>query len=171
MAVLSLALLITAPYLVDLILAPRLTGFEGTLAFPCAATTAWYLWALVSPSGTWLNPAYTQYGNLPLLQVASVTGVWGITFLMAWLASVVNWAWERDFAWRSVRRGGLLYATVVSVVLLSGGAQLALFLPSGGTVPVAGVSPSEGMMTELDRQLSRTPERAVAQANRSPMRP
>ena len=51
------------------------------------------------------NPAYTQYGNLPLLQLLSVTGLWGIDFLMSWLASVVNWAWERGFAWPRVRGG------------------------------------------------------------------
>ncbi len=56
-------------------------------------TTIWYLNALLDPfSGTQGNPAYTQYSNLPLLQLLSVTGLWGIVFVMSWLASLVNWA-------------------------------------------------------------------------------
>ena len=77
------------PYLLDRVLARRLGGLLGTLVFPLAVTTVSYLLALVSSSsGTWGNPAYSQYGDLPLLQLMSVTGLWGIVFLMSWLASL-----------------------------------------------------------------------------------
>jgi apolipoprotein N-acyltransferase len=95
----------TLPYLIDRLLAPRLGGMLGILVFPLAVTTLWYLLALVVPFGTFGNPAYTQYGNLPLLQLLAVTGIWGINLLMGWFASVVNWAWERGFAWPRVRGG------------------------------------------------------------------
>jgi apolipoprotein N-acyltransferase len=78
------------PYLIDRLITPRLGGMPGTLVFPLAVTTVWYLSALVNPFGTIGNPAYTQYGNLPLMQLVSVTGLWGIVFLMSWLASLVN---------------------------------------------------------------------------------
>jgi apolipoprotein N-acyltransferase len=78
--------LITLPYLIDRLVAPRLGGLPGTLVFPLAVTTVWYLCALVNPFGTFGNPACTQYGELPLLQLLSVTGLWGIVFLMSWLA-------------------------------------------------------------------------------------
>jgi hypothetical protein len=35
---------------------------------------------------------------LPLLQLLSVTGLWGIVLLMSWFASLVSWAWELGFA-------------------------------------------------------------------------
>ena len=145
----------TLPYLIDRVLAPRLGGMLGTLVFPLAVTTVWYLNALLNPlSGTQVNPAYTQYGNLPLLQLLSVTGLWGINFLMSWLASLVNWAWERGFAWPRVRGGAALYGSLLALVLLFGGARLALFPAQGSTVRVAGISPSRAMLAATEKQLS-----------------
>ena len=127
------------PYLLDRVLARRLGGLLGTLVFPLAVTTVWYLSALIF-SGTWYNLAYTQYGDLPLLQLVSVTGLWGIDFLMSWLASLVNWAWEQGFVWSKVRPGLLLYGALLALVFLGGGARLAFFAPQGATVRVAGVT-------------------------------
>ncbi len=129
------------PYLLDRLLAQRLGGLLGTLVFPLAVTTMSYLGALANPyTGTFGNPAYSQYGDLPLMQLVSVTGLWGIVFLMSWLASVVNWAWEQGFAWSQVRWGLLLYSGLLALVFLGGGARLAFFAPQGATVRVAGVT-------------------------------
>jgi len=118
-------------------------------------TTMWYLNALLDPlNATWGNPAYTQYGNLPLLQLLSVTGLWGIVFVMSWLASLVNWAWERGFAWPRVRGGAALYGSILALVLLFGGARLALFPSRGSTVWVAGISPSPALQDAANKQLS-----------------
>src|SRR2546422_904492 len=76
--------LTTLPLLIDRVVAPRLGGMPGTLVFPLAMTTVWYLIALVNPLGTSGNPAYTQYGDLPLMQLVSVPGLWGIIFVMSW---------------------------------------------------------------------------------------
>ncbi|HEX6483302.1 MAG TPA: nitrilase-related carbon-nitrogen hydrolase [Ktedonobacteraceae bacterium] len=138
----GLGVLITLPYLIDRLFAPRLGGLPGTLVFPLAVTTVWYLSALVNPFGTMGNPAYTQYGDLPLLQLLSVTGLWGIVLVMSWLASLINWAWERGFAWSKVRPGLLLYGGLLALVFVGGGARLAFFTPQGPTVRVAGVTAS-----------------------------
>jgi apolipoprotein N-acyltransferase len=130
------------PYLIDRLITPRLGGMAGTLVFPLAVTTVFYLSALVNPFGTFGNPAYTQYGNLPLLQLLSVTGLWGIVFLISWLASVVNWAWEQGFAWSKVRPGLLLYSVLLGLVFVGGGARLAFFTPQGPTVRVVGITAS-----------------------------
>ena len=129
------------PYLLDRVLARRLGGLLGTLVFPLAVTAMTYLGALGnSYTGTMGNPAYTQYGDLPLIQLVSVTGLWGIVFLMSWLASVLNWAWEQGFAWPKVRPGLLLYGGLLALVFVGGGARLAFFAPQGATVRVAGVT-------------------------------
>ena len=31
------------------------------------------------------------------MQVASVTGMWGIPFMIGWFASLVNYVWESEF--------------------------------------------------------------------------
>jgi apolipoprotein N-acyltransferase len=147
-------LLHALPYLADRVLVPRLGSVVGTLVFPLTTTGWWYLFSLVSPWGTTLNPAHTQYGDLPLLQLLSVTGVWGLVFLMAWLASVVNWAWEGEFAWPRVRGLSLAYASLLAVVVVFGGARLAFFAPQASTIRVAGISPSPALVNVLQERLS-----------------
>jgi apolipoprotein N-acyltransferase len=140
------------PYLADRSLSPRLNGFVATLVFPVTFTGFEYLYSF-SPNGTLNSIANTQYGDLPLMQMVSVTGVWGITFLLTWFASVVNWAWERGFAWPRVRGGVLLYAGVLTVVLLGGGARLAFFPPDANLVRIAGISPSQTAVAAFNQQL------------------
>ena len=129
------------PYLFDRLIARRVSGLLGTLVFPLAVTAMSYLPALANPyTGTMGNPAYSQYGDLPLMQLASVTGLWGIVFVMSWFASLVNWAWEQGFVWSKVRSGLLLYGVLLALVFIGGGARLTFFAPHGTTVRVAGVT-------------------------------
>ncbi len=151
--VLFLALLTSLPYLADRLITPRLSGFTGTLVFPTAYITVEYLGSF-GPFGAFSSMANTQYGNLPLMQLAAVTGLYGITFLITWFATVVNWAWERGFAWAQVRGGVLLYAGILSAVLLAGGARLALFPPQATQVRVAGLSAPQAAVTTLNQKLS-----------------
>ena len=83
------------PFAVDRLLAPRLDGVSRTLVFPAAVTTAELLGTIGNPFGTAGSTAYSQYGSLPLLQLVSVTGIWGLTFLVSWLAPVVNQSGRR----------------------------------------------------------------------------
>ena len=150
--VLLLTLLATLPYLADRLITPRLHGFGTTLVFPLSFTTFEYL-SSFGPSGTFNSIANTQYGNLPLLQLVSVTGIWGITFLMTWFAAVANWAWERGFSWPRARDGVLTYAAVLSLALFGGGARLTLFPPRATTLRVAGLSASQTAVVALNQQL------------------
>ena len=133
-------LILIAPYALDRVASPRIGGFASTLILPAAWTVMEYVTAISSPYGSWGSVAYTQYGNLPLLQLLSVTGLWGVTFLVLWFAAVVNWAWERSFRWSSIRHGVLCQAVVMAVVLLLGGGRLASSARAEGTVRVAGVT-------------------------------
>ena len=126
------------PFIADRLLTHRIRGFLSTFVFPCAATGFDYLLSLL-PYGSWGSPAYTQYGNLPLMQLASVTGIYGITFLIAWFAATLNWAWERSFEWQSVRRGVLTYGIALAVVVSFGSVRL-MFEPHGPTVRVASLT-------------------------------
>ena len=49
-----------------------------------------YLNAITSPHSTWANLAYTQSDVLPLIQIASLTGVWGISFVLFLVVSAVG---------------------------------------------------------------------------------
>ena len=126
------------PFLADHLLAHRIRGFAASFVFPCVATGCDYLISLL-PYGSWGSPGYSQYGNLQLMQLASVTGIYGITFLIAWFASVVNWAWEKEFDWRRVRFGVLTCAAAIVLVVALGSARL-MSAPPGPTVRVASLT-------------------------------
>ncbi len=128
------------PFLADRLLVPRLRGFIATLAFPLAVTSMDYIGALTNPMGSIGAQAYGQYGNLALMQLLSITGMWGITFLVNWFAAVVNWAWERSFDWKEIRRGAAIYGGILLLVLLFGGARLAYAPQPTGTVRVHGLT-------------------------------
>jgi apolipoprotein N-acyltransferase len=127
------------PYVVDRLLVCRLTGFTASFVFPTTWAATEYLVSR-GPYGSWGSAAYSQYGNLPLLQLLSLTGLWGITFLIGWFAAVCNWLWEEGLDARSARRGAGLCLGTIAIVMLLGGARLALFPPSSQTVRVASIS-------------------------------
>jgi len=128
------------PYLADRLMAPRLKGFTATLVFPLIVVSIDYLSAKSNPLGSIGAQAYFQYGNLALMQLLSITGMWGVVFLVSWLGPVVNYAWERGFEWKAIRRNILVYAGIMLAVLLFGGARLAYAPQAASTVRVHGIT-------------------------------
>jgi apolipoprotein N-acyltransferase len=63
--------------------------FLASVALPVYWVTWEHLTAIASPHSTWGNLAYTQMDFLPLIQIASVTGVWGISFVLFLFAGTV----------------------------------------------------------------------------------
>ncbi len=149
-----LTLLQTAAFAADRLLAER-AGPLRTLVFPTTLVAGEYLFTLITGFGDFGALGSTQSGTLPLLQVASVTGVYGITFVLAWFASVVNTVWAEGFAWPRVRRTVLVHACVLGLVFAAGGARLLFDAPETRTVRVAGISPS----ADADRASSEALER------------
>ncbi len=137
------ALVAVIPYLLDRAIAPHMKGFRATLVLPLAWTVLDYAQSFFF-DGTIMSPAYTQADNIVLIQIASLTGVWGITFLLFWFAAVANWVWEQVIVehnwWRSVRRGMGMYAASMIGILLFGSVRL-LFAPTATmAMRVAGIS-------------------------------
>jgi apolipoprotein N-acyltransferase len=135
-------LLWSLPYLADRLMFTRLRGFSSTLVYPLAVTTIEFVNIHTNPVGTWGMTGFTQYGDLPLMQLASVTGMIGITFLMGWFASVVNWAWENRGRGTEILRGLSAFASVLAIVYIFGFLRLNLTPTSetNETVRVAGIT-------------------------------
>lgn len=131
------------PYIAHLIISPRIRGFLSTLVFPLSYVVIEYIESLVSPYGSWMSYAYTQYGNLPLLQIVSVTGLWGITFIVMWFNTVVDWAWDRQFKFGNIRREMVSFALILICILSFGAVRLSFFSPKSQTVQVATISAPE----------------------------
>ena len=67
----------------------RGAGWSAMLAFPAAWVSYEYLLALTSIHGTASNLSYSQIKFLPFLQMASVTGPWGMSFLLLLVPSAL----------------------------------------------------------------------------------
>lgn len=127
------------PYVCDRLLAPHIPGFAATLVFPLAFTVIEYLITRLG-YGSWTHVAYTQYGNLPLLQTLSVTGLSGIAFLIGWAASTLSWAWGRQVSGTDVRVGLTITLGVIGAAYLLGAVRLAFFPPKAENVRVATIT-------------------------------
>jgi apolipoprotein N-acyltransferase len=151
----ALGLVAAVPYLIDRLLTTRLSGLAATLVFPAAAVAVEFA-ASFGPFGTWSSAAYTQQ-NLVLLQLTSVTGIWGVSFSLYWTASVANAAWE-EWAMSSeahmssgartssearispeVQWTVGLWAGLLTAVFMFGGARLVQDAPPD-TIPVASIT-------------------------------
>ena len=133
------------PYAADRLLAPRLQGVVRTLAFPATDLIIGFTFSQSGALGSMGAPAYTQVGNLPLTQMVSVTGIWGLGFLIAWAAPVINELWERGFDLHAARRVVVSFLTVLLTVLFAGGAAVAFAAPTSPTVHVAGLPPNRDL--------------------------
>lgn len=64
-----------------------------SLVFASGWTAFEFIMSLHSPAGTIDSIAYTQMYNLSVIQIASVTGIWGITFLVMLIPSSIALSW------------------------------------------------------------------------------
>jgi apolipoprotein N-acyltransferase len=134
--------LLFLPFAVDRLVSHRLAGIPSTLVFPLAWVTVEFLRSFHPYLGTVFVLAVTQFDFPLITQISSVTGIWAITFLMAWLAPVVYLALENRFEWSRVARPVLLFLIVLIAVSGFGGIRLGLGRPASSTVRVAGVTAS-----------------------------
>jgi len=154
----ALGLTLLFPYAADRYLARRWRGLPRSLVFPVALVTSEYLVSF-GPFGTWGSIAYSQYEDLVLLQLLSVTGLYGITFLVGWFAAVGASLWEAGFSFHNVQREAVAFALCLAGVLLYGGIRLAMFSPPSPTIRVASITrPDESLFpnppsTELNRRV------------------
>ncbi len=114
--------------------------FATTLIYPFMMTAFEFLTVEGNPMGSFGASAYTQFGLLPLLQIMSITGMWGVTFLLSWFPAIINWMWEHHFQWQAIKRGTAVYAGIMLVVLLFGTIRLWTSPKDVETVSIAGVT-------------------------------
>jgi len=123
----------------DRALSPRLPPGAATLVFPAVSLSA--DWAIsLAPLGSGIAAAATQFGFPAVSQLASITGIWGIGFLSAWTAAVLNTAWERRARFREIRVFTVVWAAVILCVIGFGSARLALMRSSAPTVRIGSVT-------------------------------
>ncbi|MXV51111.1 hypothetical protein GS399_09035 [Pedobacter sp. HMF7647] len=89
-------------------------GWPAVLAFPVIYTGFEFLMFAISPDGTAGSIAYTQADFLPLIQIVSLTGVLGITFILSLFSSVISIAWINRNHFSRYRKP--LVASVLTII-------------------------------------------------------
>lgn len=143
------------PYLLDRVMVSRLPGISSALPYPLAVTALEFLTISANPMGSIGAQAYTQYNSPVMMQLVSITGMWGITFVVTWFAASFNYAWERSFSWPRIRAGVACYAVILLAVLIYGNIRLAFPHQEPGTLRVHGIVAADGHETKsklLDAQ-------------------
>ncbi|MFD2672653.1 nitrilase-related carbon-nitrogen hydrolase [Marinicrinis sediminis] len=115
----------------------RTQAFAATLILPCTYALLDEMNVYANPFGAFGIPGYSQHDFLAFVQVASVLGVTGLTFIMLWAASILYWLHLNHSA--ATRKTVFLIASgVLGLIILWGG--LRLTLDSGTeTVAVSGI--------------------------------
>ncbi len=88
-----LGLIFVVPYLAWDWLRGRADDLRAVVAFPALMIGAEWAQARFSPLGSWGSAAYTQVDNLALLQMASLFGTAGVSFVVYGVAAALERAW------------------------------------------------------------------------------
>lgn len=111
------------PFIIDRYFYSKLPPFLSTLLFPSCFTLFSYFMDQ-GPQGTWSNSAYTQFHFTTFIQVASLTGIYGINFLVTWFAAFANHVWETRNKLEGVSKPSLMMPVVFLGVLIYGNQRL-----------------------------------------------
>ncbi len=140
------------PYVIDRIYYRRFGSSAWlTLIYPIAATAMDFFSSTGSPFGTFGAGAYSQQGFLAVMQIASVTGLWGITFVVSWFASLMNHLWESGFKFT---RLSLAFTCLLVLILGLGFGRTLLAPQAEQSAQIAGFSLQAGKMSALMGQLN-----------------
>lgn len=140
------------PYVIDRLYARRFPNAAWvTLVYPIAATAVDFFSASGSPFGSFGAAAYSQRDFPAAMQIASVIGLWGITFMMSWFASLVNHIWESGFKFT---RFALTSAGLLALILGLSLGRILLPTQPKQTATVAGFSLPNGTLHGLLDQLN-----------------
>jgi apolipoprotein N-acyltransferase len=129
---------------------PEQTSWSGRTLWSLAGAGTWVALEMVRGrlfSGFPWNPlGASQYQLVPLIQIASVTGVYGVSFLVVWVSLSLFSAGRMIFHRPTLRmawQGEILLPLVVVVALFAFGfARINGQNPSGATVRITLIQPS-----------------------------
>lgn len=139
MIILSGSIFIMLPYIIDRWLSKKINGFTATLIFPIVSVIAEYVVAILTEyAGSWGSLAHTQ-DNLALLQITSITGMWGLTFIIAWVGSTINYFWENRLEIENIKKSIILFSAIIFSVFLFGQIRNSFFPSNSKTVRIASI--------------------------------
>ncbi len=119
--------------------------WSAALAAPAMWVSVEFVVARFSPHGTAGSLAYSQMDVLPIVQLASVTGLWGVTFLVMAIPAAVAVAMAAPEQRRTIAAAAAL---LLIGVLAFGTWRLAR--PAAGTPVTVGLAASDGLVVRFN---------------------
>jgi len=98
------------------------------------------------------------------MQTAAFTGIWGITFLMTWSASTVDFAWRYGFASTTARAPLLAFGCVFAAAIVAGTLRVGTASTERPTLRVATLNRPTDLF--IPGEITRITEGRVAPADR-----
>jgi len=160
--------ILVLPFVLDRFAATGRFTITATLVFPAAFVAAEFLRSRFAPPATWGSIAYTQGGDLPLMQLAAITGIWGLTFVIAWFASTFELAWSAAIDWTTIRTPLVVYCSTLGVILLGGSVRLALAPTDRPSMRVSTLNRPVDLF--VPGEMTRVSEGSIAPSDRERMR-
>ena len=145
-----LAFALALPYIADRLMYNKVKGFLATLVFPVSAAALYFLISLEGPFDG--DGVFSLYfiGDLSLKQFVSVTGLWGLIFILSWISSVICWVWDNEFHWNQINKAVAIFSSIITIVFVFGGIKHSPFMYSDdlNTVRIAAV-----VLNSIDREI------------------
>ena len=149
-------------FILDKLYSQKIKGILSTLVFPAAYVIMEFIVVSTNPSGSYGTLAHTQ-NSLPLLQMLSVTGIWGVVFIVLWTSSLINWLWDNSFEKSKINLAFFIYGIPLIVIILLG--QLRLSFNSGNqTVKIASINISK---SDLENRVNAYSDSLIDKSNNS----
>ncbi|MBC8321884.1 MAG: hypothetical protein H8E34_14330 [Bacteroidetes bacterium] len=139
----------------------KLKGIVSTLIFPTVYVIMDFITVSTNPSGSYGTLVHTQ-SALPLLQLVSITGIWGVTFLITWTASITNWLWDNYFEKSKIYLAFWIFGIPFLSIIIWGQFRLSHTIDSP-TVRIASINSSKSeynhrMTTNYDTLIEKVNE-------------
>ncbi len=125
-------------FIIDRIYSQQIKGIVSTFVLPSAFVIMDYIVVSANPGGTF-GAIETTQSYLPMLQLVSITGIWGITFIIYWTASLINWLLDNDFSIETLRKALWAYVVPIIIVILYGQIRLSQNA-TNSTVKIASIN-------------------------------
>ncbi len=124
----SFTFYIIIPCLIDRFLHKRIRNkVLSTLLYPASLIVIQFLLSYVEQLGTILHWTGSMFSFKPLIQIVSITGVWGPSFLVGWLASIINLLWEEKFNLPKVKLPVAVFTGIFLLIVIWGSIRLLSF--------------------------------------------
>jgi apolipoprotein N-acyltransferase len=98
----------------------RKNSWYAIFAFPVFFTTFEYFVIKFSRDGTAASLAYSQMNFLPIIQIAAITGILGITFMVTFIPSAIALGWHYREEKTKLRYITVVAGVIIGAVLLFG---------------------------------------------------